>query len=270
MMRRTLLQSILGATAGGLPRRRPDQHIPVGWPGMLPAPTTVVIGRTVLVFGPTGSPVGVFIYTPGTTPGAGNPPTDWMSEATADPYGNVLASPGTGTQSSGEATVLAAGSVSSYTGPVSGLGPWTQRFVMVTTNGLTSLEGIGLGQAIKLLPGANSPLQLSAEQTQVLGGLSAGNGQATQTLINGSTINTAQITVQPVTAAAAVTGIILQPGTTDGQIIMLPSDATSPNTITFAAAATSNVRTGTGAVITPGDCMILVWVAARSLWWQVQ
>lgn len=50
----------------------------------------VVIANTVIIFGPTGSPTGLFVYEPGTTPGAGNPPIAWITASTADPYGNPV------------------------------------------------------------------------------------------------------------------------------------------------------------------------------------
>lgn len=46
--------------------------------------------RVVIVFGPAGTPVGVFVYATGTTPQLGNFPVAWLSASLVDPYGNVL------------------------------------------------------------------------------------------------------------------------------------------------------------------------------------
>ena len=50
----------------------------------------IQFARTVIVFGPTGTPVGVFVYATGTTPQLGNMPVAWLSAALVDPFGNVL------------------------------------------------------------------------------------------------------------------------------------------------------------------------------------
>ena len=58
-------------------------------PGVQPGTSTgVVIANYVIVFGPTGTPTGLFVYTPGTTPAAGNQPIYSVTDATADPFGN--------------------------------------------------------------------------------------------------------------------------------------------------------------------------------------
>jgi hypothetical protein len=48
------------------------------------------IQNVVVVAGPTGAVVGVFVYAPGTTPALGNLPVAWMTDGTKDPFGNVL------------------------------------------------------------------------------------------------------------------------------------------------------------------------------------
>jgi hypothetical protein len=60
-------------------------------PGVQPGTTTgVIFARYVIVFGPTGSVTGVFVYAAGTTPGPGNPPVISIGENTKDPYGNTV------------------------------------------------------------------------------------------------------------------------------------------------------------------------------------
>lgn len=64
-------------------------------PGVQPGVSSaIVIANYVIVFGPTGTPTGVFVYQPGTKPALGNPPVAWMTAASKDPYGNTL--PATG------------------------------------------------------------------------------------------------------------------------------------------------------------------------------
>ena len=52
--------------------------------------TGVEYARIVIVFGPAGSVWGVFVYPAGTTPGAGNPAVEAISNASKDPYGNAI------------------------------------------------------------------------------------------------------------------------------------------------------------------------------------
>lgn len=68
---------------------------PVGYtdpplPGLAAGSPNIFRGRLVIVFGPSGAPVGVFVYQAGTTPGLGNPPIFWATSGSVDPYGNVL------------------------------------------------------------------------------------------------------------------------------------------------------------------------------------
>jgi hypothetical protein len=70
---------------------------------------------------------------------------------------------------------------------------------------------------------------------------------------------------QLVSAASAVTGVILVPGRLDGEEVRLIN--TSANTITFAAAATSNVALGTGSVVPANGHLRLIWSSANSKWY---
>jgi hypothetical protein len=75
---------------GGLPDPRPDQGFaPTGSP-MAPGSSAVVRARQVIVFGPSGSIVGLFMYAAGTTPGPGNPPVVSITRASTDPFGNAV------------------------------------------------------------------------------------------------------------------------------------------------------------------------------------
>lgn len=76
---------------GGLPPPRPDQMFSDPGAPMAPgAQTPTVRARTVLVYGPTGSLVGVFVYATGTVPGPGNGPVDSITRAPTDLFGNAV------------------------------------------------------------------------------------------------------------------------------------------------------------------------------------
>ncbi len=67
------------------------------------------------------------------------------------------------------------------------------------------------------------------------------------------------------TTGGAVTGVILTAGSISGQQVVLIN--TSANSITFAAAGTSNVADGTSAVIAANTRMTLVWDATAARWY---
>lgn len=64
---------------------------------------------------------------------------------------------------------------------------------------------------------------------------------------------------------AGVTGLILQKGAVDGQELTLLNN--SAQTMTFAAAGTSNVQGGTGVAMTTDTAKKLMWDAGTVLWW---
>lgn len=104
----------------------------------------------------------------------------------------------------------------------------------------------------------------------------SGSLTATGTIVGGATVvgaiasnatintNVAKASVAP---AAAVTGIILQKGTVDGQGFDLVNLGTSTSTVTFATAATSNVQGGTGTSVAVTAVAHFVWDAGSSLWY---
>lgn len=108
MMRRALLKMLgLGAFsfpgAGGTPPE-PAGYKEPSLPGQAAGTVNIFRGRLVIVFGPSGAVNGVFIYNPGTTPGAGNGPVLSGTESGTDPYTNAVqagwvaySSPGSGT-----------------------------------------------------------------------------------------------------------------------------------------------------------------------------
>lgn len=82
-------------------------------------------------------------------------------------------------------------------------------------------------------------------------------------LASSGTISTAGLDVSRVTTSGAVTGVILQAGTYNGQRVLVSNE--SGNSVTFAASGTSNVAAGTGAVIAANTSHLLVWTG--SLWY---
>jgi hypothetical protein len=93
----------------------------------------------------------------------------------------------------------------------------------------------------------------------------AGSGNAATAVSNNSTIPTAFGFVQ-CTVAAGSTGNILAPGIAPGQEIVILNES-GANTITMAAAGTSNVADGVGCVIAVNSYKRFVWSAATSLWY---
>jgi hypothetical protein len=87
------------------------------------------------------------------------------------------------------------------------------------------------------------------------------------TLVTAGTITpVAGVVTLPVTMAAAVTGIIIAPGTADGQVCNIIN--TSAFTLTFAVAGTSNVADGAGDVIAALSYAAFLWDATTSLWYR--
>lgn len=90
-----------------------------------------------------------------------------------------------------------------------------------------------------------------------------------QTLANTNTVSVGQNqSVVRVTAAGAVTGIILTAGTTPGQFLMVIHEGAAANTLTMAAAGTSNVAAGATCVLSGLAAHLFVWDSITALWYQ--
>lgn len=88
-----------------------------------------------------------------------------------------------------------------------------------------------------------------------------------QTVTNGYTITLPTSGYkQLLTTGGAVTGVILTAGVTDGQQVILFN--TSANSVTFAAAGTSNVADGVSAVIPALRAMQFDWDATSARWYR--
>lgn len=72
--------------------------------------------------------------------------------------------------------------------------------------------------------------------------------------------------VKKLTTGGAVTGVILTAGAYDGQELTLVN--VSANSITFAAAGTSNVADGTSGVIAANRSMKFIWDATSARWYR--
>lgn len=87
------------------------------------------------------------------------------------------------------------------------------------------------------------------------------------TLAGSGTVSHNGCGVSIVTTGGAVTGIIVQVGTVHGQELTIVN--ASANTITMAAAATSNVAGGTAAIVPANAALKLIWNALDSRWYDV-
>lgn len=91
---------------GGTPPAPPG-YLPPGLPDVSAGSVNIFRGRLVIVFGPTGTVSGIFVYQQGTTPGPGNTPIVSITNSTTDPYGNpvqpTIQITGTGTLNVGSA-----------------------------------------------------------------------------------------------------------------------------------------------------------------------
>ncbi len=88
------------------------------------------------------------------------------------------------------------------------------------------------------------------------------------TLVTGNTISPTPGCVR-VTAAAGITGVIITAGVKSGQTLMVVHEGAAANTITMAAAGTSNVAAGATCVLSGLAAHFFVWDSVTALWYQV-
>jgi hypothetical protein len=106
-----------------------------------------------------------------------------------------------------------------------------------------------------------------AADVSIPGGLEVGQGLA-QVLVNGSTILATGTLSVPVSAAGAITGLILSlTGVVGGQLLLVNNE--SAFTLTFAVAGTSNVADGTSCQIAALSARWFVYDGNTSLWYPV-
>ncbi len=92
----------------------------------------------------------------------------------------------------------------------------------------------------------------------------AGTAVANGILTSGTIDST--IFYQRVISAGAVTGVILENGTSHGQMVFVVSDKDSGGSITFAAEATSNVCSGVSAALAAGEGALFIYDALDTCW----
>jgi len=93
-----------------------------------------------------------------------------------------------------------------------------------------------------------------------------GQSDAATTVATSGTIFPTGLSVVRLTTGGAVTGVILDKGSSPGQTVTLVNE--SGNSITMAAAATSNVADGTSAVLAANRAFWLVWDTGTNLWYR--
>ncbi len=86
-------------------------------------------------------------------------------------------------------------------------------------------------------------------------------------ITNGATITTAGVGIARVAPASAVTGIILQAGTFNGQQVWVSNEAAVANTVSFASSGTSAVADGQNDVIPGLSARLYVWNSVNFLWY---
>lgn len=139
-------------------------------------------------------------------------------------------------------------SVNAPDAAVSGLSlnvPNATGFFQITTAGVPTLKGSG---GSLFYPGSN-PVE----------------GVASTTVANSATIDTTKYW-QRITDAGAITGVILEAGTSHGQHVFVSVDKDAIGSVTLAAQGTSNVAGGTGNIIGIGETREFVWDATDAIW----
>jgi hypothetical protein len=130
--------------------------------------------------------------------------------------------------------------------------------------GIDTTYGVNFGQTTTLtVPhtgqwNMNGSLAFTPTASQALGA----SGATIQRFVSSQDWETV-----PVSAASAATGVILQAGDQNGQMLTVINTGT--NSITFAAAATSNVADGVSDVIAGNHAASFRWLSATSLWYRV-
>ncbi len=102
----------------------------------------------------------------------------------------------------------------------------------------------------------------------VTGTFSQAQSAAAATVATGGTITTALTGAARVAPAAAVTGVILQAGTTAGQEVTVINESAAASSVTFDVAGTSRVADGAASPIPGLTARRFTWDSATSLWYR--
>lgn len=103
---------------------------------------------------------------------------------------------------------------------------------------------------------------------EVAANMFVGSVSATSPAIANSGTVASNVAVSRVTPAGAVTGIIITAGAVDGQMLTVVNQGLAASSITFAAAATSNVADGVTTIIAGLRSASFVWMAGTALWYR--
>jgi len=95
--------------------------------------------------------------------------------------------------------------------------------------------------------------------------LTGRQGRSAQPVSNNGTVVTAGLHSIWVTASAPASGVVVQPGTQQGQTIVIIHDGAEANSIEFGPEDTSNVANG-ARPIRGHNAMVLVWNGEKKLW----
>jgi hypothetical protein len=116
-------------------------------------------------------------------------------------------------------------------------------------------------------PSGTYVISVNGLSGSVSGMLGPGTMSASAAAIGtGATIATSAAISVRVAPPGTVTGVILQAGAAYGQIAVIVNE--SGNSVTFAAAGTSNVADGTSDVIAGNTARAFVWDGGTSLWYR--
>lgn len=96
----------------------------------------------------------------------------------------------------------------------------------------------------------------------------AATTSAIQAIATAGTVDTTQGDAIRLTVAAASTGVIMRVGLRDGQIVIVYNEDAA-NSVTMAAAGTSNVANGVANVLAALTCKEYIWNNAKLLWYSI-
>ncbi len=100
-----------------------------------------------------------------------------------------------------------------------------------------------------------------------IGGVEQYSVSATAVAIGAAGTIATNVDVSRVAPAGAVAGIILAPGTRDGQKVTVINESIAADTVTPAIAGTSHVADGVTGVLAGLTAQSYVWDAATALWY---
>lgn len=116
--------------------------------------------------------------------------------------------------------------------------------------------------------GGDPNIVAQTTQSWLYQGIFANGTYATPQVLTNNTAILSTVSYTAVNPGAAVTGIILNPGSFDGQTMDVVN--VSAHSVTFAASGTSNVATGTACIIPADQGTTFKWSVATNLWYEMR